>query len=298
MKLLTGLLKIAVPLIVIWLLLKLNIWLGIAAVIVLLGYWFYRNQSGFYAYLGNLNYQQGKHNEASMWLDKAVSRADCRAGHLLGYSFLLLKQGKLDKAEELLNRANRMGLNREEQMAYLTNISLLLWKLDRLDEATAKLEEAYDEYKNSNLYGTLGYFYILSGDLDKALSFNREAYQFNSKNGVIVDNLGQTLLLRGEYEEALQYYEELAEQKPTFPEAYLNHGLVLDALGRSREALERMKLALDHPLSLLSTVTREEIEEKLAALKDKVGAWGTDEETDEETDETAELQEPSSNGQK
>jgi tetratricopeptide (TPR) repeat protein len=280
MKLLKGLLKIAVPFVIIWYLLKVNVWLGIAAAIGFIAYWFIRNKTGFYAYLGNTNYQQGKEKEALMWLDKAVARSDCKAAHLIGYSFLLLKLGKLDRVEELLQRAGKMKLTREEQMAHQTNSALLLWKQDRLEDATALLESVHEEYKNTNLYGSLGYFYILSGNLDKALEYNKEAYDYNSRSAVITDNLGQTYLLRGEYGEALKLYEELASQNPTFPEAYLNHGMVLEALGQTDDALSKMKKALDYPLSLLSTVTREEIEEKIADLELKAGSGKAETDTE------------------
>lgn len=279
MKLLMSLLKIALPLIVIFFLLKVHILLGIAAAIALVVYTFIRNKSAFFAYLGNMNYQQGKEKEALMWLNKAAAEKNCKAMHLLGFSFLLLRLGKLEQAQEILVRAERMSLTREEKMAYLTNASLLLWKQGRLDEATAMLEEAQGEYKNTNLYGSLGYYYILSGDLDKALAYNQEAFDYNNKSAVIADNLGQTRLLRREYEEALAVYEELAGQKPAFPEAYFNYGLVLEALGRNEDALEQMEKALDYPTSLLSTVTHEEIKAKIAELRQQSGIIG---DTDEE----------------
>ncbi|MDF2927054.1 MAG: hypothetical protein K0R57_5968 [Paenibacillaceae bacterium] len=274
MKFLTGLLKIAAPFIVIWILLKLNVWLGIAALIAFIVVWFKRNQSGFYAYLGNMNYQQGKQKEAQMWLNKAVAFKDCKPAHLIGYAFFLLKLGKLEQAEELLQRAGKMTLKREEEMALNTNTCLLLWKQGSLEDAMAKMEGLYAEYKNTNIYGSLGYFYILSGDLDKALAFNQEAHEYNGKSAVILDNLGQTHLLRGEYETAQKLYEELAELNPTFPEAYFNHGLVLEALGQPEAALVKMRKSLDYPISLLSTVTQEEIEGRIARLEQEAGIGG------------------------
>lgn len=271
MKLLVNLLKIVVPVVLIWILLRMNVWVGIAAIVAFFAYWFVRNKAGIYAYLGNMNYQQGKQPEAIMWLNKAVALDSCKAAHLIGYSFLLLKLGKLEKAEELLNRASRMQLKREEEMALHTNVSLLMWKQGKLEEATAKMEQLYSEYKNTNIYGSLGYFYILSGDLDKALAFNQEGREYNGKSAVILDNLAQTHLLRGEYEISRGLYEELMAEKPTFPEAYFNYGLVLEALGEQELALSRMKEALQHPISLLSTVTKEEIEGHIARLEKENG---------------------------
>lgn len=290
MKLVMNVLKIALPLIVIFFLLKVHILLGIAAAVALVAYTFIRNKSAFFAYLGNMNYQQGKEKEALMWLNKAAAEKNCKAMHLLGFSFLLLRLGKLEQAQEILVRAERMPLGREEKMAYLTNASLLLWKQGRLDEATAMLEEAQADYKNTNLYGSLGYFYILSGDLDKALAYNLEAFDYNNKSAVIADNLGQTRLLRGEYREAQAIYEDLAAQKPAFPEAYFNYGLVLEALGRSADALEQMEKALDYPTSLLSTVTHDEIKGRIAELRQKSGITGDTETEQEQEDESTQTQ--------
>ncbi|WP_438448307.1 tetratricopeptide repeat protein [Gorillibacterium sp. sgz5001074] len=267
MKLITGLLKVAIPILVLWILLKTNVWLGVAAFILFIVWWGSRSLTSIYAYLGNVNYQQGKMQEALTWLNKAAVRKDCKPQYLIGYSFLLLKLGKLELAEEMLQRARGFKLSREEEMGLESNASLLLWKQGRLEEATAKMEKLYEEFKNTNLYGTLGYYYILSGDLDKALAFNREAYEFNESGGVIIDNLGQTHYLRGEYEEALALYKKLEELKPTFPEAYYNYGLVLEAMGQRNEALDYMRKSLEYPISLLSTVTREEIESTISSLE-------------------------------
>ncbi|MNC72948.1 hypothetical protein D3C75_1240740 [compost metagenome] len=71
----------------------------------------------------------------------------------------------------------------------------------------------------------------------------------------------------------------MAGQKPAFPEAYFNYGLVLEALGRDEDALEQMEKALDYPTSLLSTVTHDEIKAKIAELRQRSGITG---DTDEE----------------
>lgn len=267
MKFLIQLLKIAVPFFLVWMLLRTNVWLGVGTVLLIAAYLFVRSQTAVYAIFGNINYQKGKHPEAIKWLNKAAARKDCKPSYLIGYGFLLLKLGKLELAQEMLERASGMKLGREEKLALESNTALLLWKQGKLEEATAKMEALYADFKNTNLYSSLGYFYILAGDLEKALDFNLEAYEFNESSAVIVDNLGQTRYLRGEYEEALKLYEKLAGMSPTFPEAYYNYGLVLEALGRRGDALDQMKKALEYPVSLLSTVTREEIEGKIAGLE-------------------------------
>lgn len=265
-KLFTILIKFVLPVALIAIGFRLHVLLGFALAAVCLAFAFYRGKTGFYAYLGHRSYQNGKRQEALLWMEKAAARSDCRASYLIGYGYLLLKAGRLEKAAEVLDRARSMPLSREERMNAEANYALLLWRQGKLDEAIATLEEVHEDIKNTNVYGSLGYFYIAKGDLDKALSFNREAYEYNDSSPVILDNLGQTLYLRGETEEALKLYEKLYGMSPKFPEAYYNYGLVLEAAGRRADAAEMLKRALEQPFSMLNTVTKEEIEGKLAKL--------------------------------
>lgn len=260
------LIKFIVPVLVVAFAFRTHKLLGAAAAAVYLAVMFYRGRTGFFAFLGNQSYKNGNLQEALMWMNKAASRKDCRAAYLIGYSYLLLKTGHTDQAAEILQRVYRLPLTREEKMNADSNYALLLWRQGKLEEATAKLEEVYAEYKNTNVYSSLGYFYIAKGDLDKALAFNREAYEYNDTSPVIIDNLGQTLYLRGELEEALALYEKLHAMNPTFPEAYYNYALALESAGRREQALKIMRDALNQPISVLNTVTKEEIEAKIAEL--------------------------------
>ena len=103
--------------------------------------------------------------------------------------------------------------------------------------------------------------------MDKALKFNQEAYEYNDSNSIIMDNLGQAYYLNGDYSKAAEIYEKLMAANPTFPEAYYNYGLVLLAMGKKEEALEMMKKALNYDFTYLSTVTKENVEEKIREVQ-------------------------------
>lgn len=235
--------------------------LGLLALIVFGLFALINARTRLYGFMGNLKFQQGQVEESMKWLEKAANRPDCKLPILIVYSFLLLKYGETEKAERLLERAKPMPKSRPMQMNYDINCAMLLWKKGKVDEAVAEFERLNAEFRNSNIMGSLGYMYIVKGDLDKALEFNRQAYEYNNTNATIVDNLGQTLLLRGEYEEALRVYEELMKLDPKFPDCHYHHGLVLEALDRKEEALAKIREALNYNLSRLSALTREDIEQ-------------------------------------
>jgi len=131
------------------------------------------------------------------------------------------------------------------------------------------LEEVFATYKTTTVYGSLGYLMLLKGDLEKALAFNQEAYEYNDNNSVIVDNLALNYYLLGELDKAEEIYEKLMTKNPTYPEAYYNYGLTLEAKNKIDKALEVMEKALDFKFSFLSNVSREEVENKIQELKAK-----------------------------
>lgn len=56
------------------------------------------------------------------------------------------------------------------------------------------MEKLYEEAPNGRIYQTLGFAYILEGDLKKALSFNLEAMDYDENDAVVLDNLATTYL--------------------------------------------------------------------------------------------------------
>jgi tetratricopeptide (TPR) repeat protein len=158
-------------------------------------------------------------------------------------------------------------LSADDKMNVKSNMALVLWKKGQIDDALNMLKEVFENYKTTTIYGSLGFLLILKGDLDKALEFNLEAYEYNDSNAVILDNLGQTYYLMGEYDKSKEIYKKLVSSNPSFPEPYFNYGLVMKQKGNVERALELMNQALTYRFSFLSTVSKEEIEAEIEKLK-------------------------------
>ncbi len=145
-----------------------------------------------------------------------------------------------------------------------------MWKQGNLADAIEEMEEIVaDGYKNTQIYQNLGILYNLSNDLEKALAFNKEAYEYNSDDHIIIDNLADCYAIRGEYEQAAEIYENLMkeEPEPRFPEAYYGYGKVLIALGKREEGVAMIEKSLTKPFSFLSIRPKEEIEALLDEYK-------------------------------
>lgn len=260
-------LKAILPILAVVILFLYNPLIGLAAMLALLIYLLVTGRAAIYSFLGNAKYGQGKLDASLQWIGRAVKTGKAKPRVVTAYGYLLLKTGNLTEADAVLSKNLKSGLSKDDEMHAKSNYALVLWKKGDLDGAIAMLEELIAEYETSTVYGSLGYFLILKGDLEKALQLNLKAYEYNGSNTVIQDNLGQTYHLMGENEKAAEIYEKLMAANPQFPEAYYNYGLVLEALGQPEKALEIMEKALHHKLSFLSTITMEEIEAKLDELK-------------------------------
>lgn len=222
-----------------------------------------------FSMIGSVNYSRGNIDNAVMWFEKAYKSKTANCKTITSYGYLLLKSGNIEKSEKIFNEVLCSKSSEDEKMYAKSNLALVLWKKEKLDEAVSMLQEVLENYETSTIYGSLGYLLILKDDLDASLEFNLKAYDFNSSNTVILDNLGQTYYLRHQYDEAEKIFKELIALNPAFPEAYYNYGLVLWKKGETQNALDYMKKSLNYNFSFLSAITRQEVESGIQLIENE-----------------------------
>ena len=262
-KLLKVLITFLLPIIVIIILIRINVLIGLVALIVYIAISVYSSRSAIYTALGSSNYSKGNIGKALTLFEKAYHTGKMPNTTIAFYAYILLKTGNIELSENLLTKMLKTNLSLDDINQFKSIFALVHWKRQRLDEAIEMLEEVIKNYSTTSVYGSLGYFYILKGDLEKALTFNLEAYDYNNSDNIINDNLGQTYLALEQYEKSKEIYEILISKKPTFPEAYFNYGLLLEALEQHDQAQEMFKVALESKFSYLSSLTKEQIQTKL-----------------------------------
>lgn len=214
--------------------------------------------------IGNNKYNSDKHEEAYKWMKRAYDTTKLAPGLALTYAYLMIRDGMLTEAEAVINKVtylNRKTLTKEDSLTANLNRAIIKWKLDNLDEAIEILEDMYKEgLKSTNLYGTLGYFYLLDNQQSKALEFNLEGYEYNSDNLIIGDNLGASYIANSEFEKADEIYQKIFALEPQFIEPYYNYGMLMEKRGRYDLAKEYYEKALKYPEKYLSTVKHIDIE--------------------------------------
>jgi len=187
------------------------------------------------------------------------------------FAYIVLRYGELEEAENIIAKATVIGkhaLKEEEFKAVKLNRALITWKRGDLSQAIVQLEELYaDGYSTAGLFGSLGSFYILNKEYDKAIELSEKGLQINPSDLVTLDNMGQAYIGLGRLDEAMDVYKKLIPQKPGFLEAYYNYGSILEKKDMLQEAKYNYETALTFDEKFLSTITHDEVCEAIERIQ-------------------------------
>jgi len=236
---------------------------------LLLGWYLWWNRSALYVQSAQAAFRRGDEEGTLVAFAKAEAAGRLGADVTASWVYLLLKHGRNDEAELVVDRALSLGrrgrpLKESERRLLLTYRGLLYRQIGRLDEAVDLLEDLHAQgYRTTALYGNLGFFLIESGDLTRAEEICTEAAEWAPEGKVILDNLGTLHLAKKEWALAAEVYGRLLALDPKFPEAFWGAGRAALEEGRVDEARQHWEKALSLPFNALTTVSRASIEEAL-----------------------------------
>lgn len=225
-----------------------------------------------YTILGRNKYLTD-HDAGFKYMEKAYATGRMNPQDILIYAYMLIRDGHLVKAERLIAgtiHQNKNKLSEKNLLAADLNTAIILWKRNDLPGAIEKMEGVYNTgYRSTVLYQTLGLFYILSGDMEKAQSFMDEAMEYNSDDISIRDNLGFLYIKKGETDKAKEIYDKIFEDTtPNFIEAFYNYGFCLEKTGDLEKAVAYYQKALGCPERFLSTVKLSLVEASLSRVEE------------------------------
>lgn len=216
-----------------------------------------------------IKYNKGDIDGAERIYERVSKKHTPSADNQLMYGYILLRKGKIERARKVLTIASMSKGKPLVKARIKAMLALVTWKEGDIDTAIEMLEEVIAEFKNTAIYQDLGLLYILKGDKEKALNFNKEAYEFNSDDHVIMDNLAEAYALCEENEKSREIYEQLIEKEPRFAEAYWGYGELLIKLGEKEKGLEFIRQSLNKRISYLSILQREDIEKLIKKYEEK-----------------------------
>jgi len=216
--------------------------------------------------MAGYNSKRGKTDKALRHIYKAYKVKKSTVHTALAFVYMLLRAGKYDKAGEIIEATEEREMTSHENHQLKINKALYLWKKNRISESLEIYDELIEDGESSVLYGSYGYVLTLGGNLAKALEINEAAYKYNSNDKAILDNLGLTYIMIGDYDRAFDIYEKLLARSPGFPEAYYNAAELMRQMKDYDTGVRYMKKCMTLPFNGLSTINEKDAQKKLDQL--------------------------------
>lgn len=242
---------------------------GFMGLVVSILYLAYRNLPEIYMIIGSRAVRSGENEKAYKFFEKALNTGRLTPQYKLYYAYAAMRINKFERAGNLFTMIlNDKKTDEKLRLETKSSYSMYLWKEGRIDEAIEIITEVYEKLQNTAAYGRLGFLLVEKGDYDYALKFNLEAYEYNSDDLIIADNLAISYYHTQKIDEALKLYDKIMEKKPQMPVIYYNYALTLLAVNEKEKAVEMLKKALEFKFSALAAVSHEQVVSKLKELDD------------------------------
>lgn len=220
------------------------------------------------AFVAKIKFANGDLKASLKWFAIANRFGKLGIESLRYYGYILLRDGQFELAKTVLTRASLDAKKPAAKKRVKAMLALCEWKCGNLDLAIDMSEEAMVDFENTNIYQNLGLMYVLSGNGHKALEFNKKAYEYNSDDMVIMDNLAESYALVGDTAKAAEMYEKLLEKEPHFPEPYYAYGQMLCDMGEKERGIELIEQSLEKRFTHLSVLQKEDVEKILENVKE------------------------------
>ena len=197
---------------------------------------------GVLAILGNSKFSEGDIEKALKLYKKAASWGTASEKIKTTYAVLLLRSGEPQKATEMFNKVVLNGSAKKEERLYAKQYRCMsYYKSGNLEDAIEDAKEVYEAGKSTQIYSILGFLMTVSKESpEDILAFCEEAYEFNSDDRDIIDNLVVALTNVGNLERARDLAEGLTKNQPQFVEGFYHLALIYKKMGD----VENMKKAI------------------------------------------------------
>lgn len=161
-----------------------------------------------------------KYSEVEKLYETALKDGCMKPSVHQGYAILLMRLGKFEKAQEVMQKIRLMkDLTENDWFDLRLNYSVCHWKQGRLDEAIATGRRAMEIKKCASIYNTLGMYLVEkageTGDFAEIEAFNQEAMDYDDEDAGILDNMGgmyEAMMKRDADPEARAEHRRLAEE--------------------------------------------------------------------------------------
>jgi tetratricopeptide (TPR) repeat protein len=193
--------------------------------------------------LGNFYMNRRDYEKAVISFETAITLQPDSVEPLVNVSLVYNVTGKNDKAEKKLRRAIEIE---PDNLAANLNLGLLLGELDRLDEAETCLRKAVKIDPNSTA-AAYNLSIILAKDrVEEAIYWCRKVNELRPEKHRYAYTLAFYLRKKDDVKGAIQTLKTIVEQKTAYVSAYLFLGEIYKEQGRTGDAIEVYRRAMNN----------------------------------------------------
>lgn len=175
--------------------------------------------------------------------------------YMTTYGNLLMQRGEYEAANRQFDHALSMGTQGPRRLQIRMSRALAYIKQGKTEEALRIMEDVHTKARSTVTYGTLGYMYILAGDLDRAMPFALEAMDYTDDDPVICDNLAQIYIQQRQWQQARKVLEAIYPKGRTRADILYHLALVEQQAGNREKAVEYARAALKCNMTTLNDAT-------------------------------------------
>jgi len=194
-------------------------------------------------YRGNLHETRGEFQEAARLYKEVIRRNPDVPNNYVHLGFLYAKMGRMDNAIEVLEQGREQL---PESYVILSRLIAFYSSADRLDQAlsTSKVMLAIDG-RNFDALFLSGSVNAKRGNWAEALGFYEKALDVEPENKTLRQRYAYTLAALGKPEEALEKYRVLSSEYPRDAGILKEMSEVYKAMGNLNLALDSLRAAID-----------------------------------------------------
>lgn len=202
--------------------------------------------------------------KALKFYDFGYSGGGRAAAPMIAYAMLLMERCLYEEALTVLQETqDRTDMNHTMRLVSRQDLAIALEKTGDISSAILEMEKIRQEYEclGSNFYSTMAYFYIQAGEYEKAAEANAQCGT-EEKSGAYYDNLALIAYRQGEFAQAKVLFEKALTVDDSMVSPKYHLGILAEARGETDAAGDYFREAYESGVTGLSTISREEVQEK------------------------------------
>jgi tetratricopeptide (TPR) repeat protein len=226
---------------------------------------------------GNIAYyhhSRGDFDIAENYYEKALANGMKSIKRRGTYAVLVMRKGEFERSIQMFDKLILERPPKEFRIKIRLNRAIAYTKAGRFEEAKVALEDIHASMRSVRVYESLGYLYVIAND-PKAEEYNLEAYDYDSTNSVILDNLTQYYLQNNDYIKARKFAEKAYEENDNQVDILYHLTLIEEHAGNINKAKEYADKLMDAKLTPMNDVTKEQLQKVHSRVLESAGKIAT-----------------------